>query len=62
MTKISDEEFEILAKMAFGPCLGNCKECKYYYAGGKSDCFALDAFMFLKYAVRGNIEIEDNRK
>ena len=56
--KISDKEYEVLKKIAFGQCVSDCKECKYYYPGHEYRCFALDTLHFLLSNVKEDIDNE----
>lgn len=50
--KISDEEYEVLSKIAFSQCDRNCKECKYYFPETDYGCFALDVLYFVLFIVK----------
>lgn len=50
--KISDEEYEVISKIAFGQCINECEKCKYYYPESMYECFAVDALRFIMFKVR----------
>lgn len=50
--KISDEEYEILSKIAFGQCIQDCEQCKYYYPESLYECFAVDTLRFILFIQR----------
>lgn len=49
---ISDEEYEVLSKIAFGQCVQDCEQCKYYYPESLYECFAVDALRFILFNTR----------
>ena len=50
--KISDEEYEVISKIAFGQCINECEKCKYYYPESMYECVAVDALRFIMFKVR----------
>lgn len=50
--KISDEEYEVLSKIAFGQCVQDCDKCKYYYPNSLYECFSIDVLKFIQFNIR----------